>query len=262
MITPGSVVENCYATYSIGCFDNQPDMNPENWRTVPLQKVAADQLGIEYKPLLTRLKYELHVPAKDDKPYICFSEYSTMQNKLWNNPGAWQKVIDYLVGLGYDCVGISAEETKLSGVVSHCGQSIEQTLTDLSGAQFYVGLNAGPSWLATMMGLPVIMITGVSEEWNDYPNPYRVASSVCLPGCFNDPTLPIDRGWNWCPRKKDFECTKAITPENVIDMITTLRREKGYAAKTRKVKRSGKLKHKRNDGGRSSTETSCSGSTQ
>jgi len=243
-ITPGDAVENVYATYEVGCHDNQPDKNPIDWRIVPLQKVAADILGLDYEPIRPKLKYVKHKRGngKEPKHYICFSEYSTMQNKMWNREGAWQKVIDHLNKLDYDCVSISVEPTKLEGVIKHNGQSVEQTLTDLSGAEFYVGLNHGPVWLAYALDIPVIMLSGVSEPFNDFPMFARIQIDDCRPGCFNDPSLPIDRGWAWCPRNKDFVCTRNITESMVIKQITRLRKElpcplplKRKAASTRSV---------------------------
>ncbi len=146
-----------------------------------------------------------------------------MRNKLWNRAGAWQKVIDYLNSLGYECISVSAEKTGLTGVTPHNSQSIQNTIADIAGADFYLGLNAGPSWVAIALGIPCVLITGVSEIWNDYPNPYRVAIDVCQPGCFNDPTLPIDRGWSWCPRNKNYACTGEITEQMVFDMIDKIR---------------------------------------
>ena len=218
-VKPGSVVNDVYASYQVGCYDDQPNMNPLNWRTVPLQKVAADILGLDYRPLRVRLKYEPNGVGDKPKPYICFSEFSTMQNKFWNRPGAWQNIVDYLNSIGYDCVSISAEPSQLRGIIKHNGQSIEQTLTDIAGAEFYVGLNHGPSWIAYALGKPCIMITGVSEEWNDFPNPHRVSVDVCRPGCFNDPNIPIDRSWAWCPCGKDYACTREITEGMVIEQI-------------------------------------------
>jgi len=97
-------------------------------------------------------------------------------------------------------------------------------LTDLSGADFYVGLNHGPAWLAYSVGLPIILITGVSAEFNDFPTPYRIATKDCIPGCFNDPTIPIDRGFDFCPRKRDYICTKNITEKMVYGAIKKIRK--------------------------------------
>jgi autotransporter strand-loop-strand O-heptosyltransferase len=251
---PGDTIENVYASYDVGCFDKQPDKNPEDWRTIPLQQVAADILGIEYEPIRAKLKVfgiRGSEPTSDDplgqRRYICFSEFSTMQNKFWNRPGAWQEVIDYLVGEGYECISVSSEKSTLKKIISHNGQPIEQTIADISGAEFYVGLNHGPAWIAYALGIPVIMITGVSEPIVDMPTPYRVAIDVCRPGCFSDPSIPIERSWDWCPRKKDYACTREITPEMVISTINQIRKEKGHAVESRKVRQGDKRKHKGND---------------
>ena len=233
-IKPGSEVKNIYAGYTVGCFDNQLDKNPINWREVPLQKVASDILGLEYKPIRAKLKVKtgLESPKPLPKPYICFSEFSTMRGKFWNREGGWQNLIDYL-SPKYCCVSVSSERTQLNGVVKHNSQSIQNTIADISGCAFYVGLNHGPAWIAYALGKPVVMITGVSEEWNDFPC-YRVAinNEVCGKGCFNDTSLPIDRGFDWCPRNKNFVCTREITQEMVIQTIEKV--EKDNASKKRK----------------------------
>lgn len=231
-IKPGDSVENVYATYDVGCFDDQLDRNPVNWRQTPLQKVAADILGLDYEPLRAKLLYTHHLKGK--RPYMCFSEFSTMQNKFWNHKGGWQKVIDHCVKLGYNCVSISTEATGLKNVIRHNGQPIEDTLADISGASFYVGLNHGPVWLAYALGIPAIMITGVSEEWNDFPNPYRVSVDTGCTPCFNDISVPIGRNWEWCHSGKDFICTRNITDELVIAMLTQLLEDTGHSKKKTK----------------------------
>lgn len=222
-VQPGAEVQNIYAAYQVGCFDNQLDRNVVNWRETPLQRVSADILGLDYVPIRPKLKVNsVGYPALVG-PYICFSEFSTMQNKQWNRPGAWQNVIDYLKSLGYQCVAISMEQSGLQGIVNHCGQSIEQTIADLSGAYFYIGLNHGPVWLAYALDIPAVMITGVSEVWNDFENPYRVSAHTGCRPCFNDTTVSINRSWDWCENGTDkFVCTKSITEEMVIDKINIL----------------------------------------
>lgn len=218
-VKPGTGIADIYASYEVGCFDGQLDKNVKNWRETTLQKVSADILGIDYEPIRAKLKYE----PKPKGKYVCFSEHSTMKNKLWNREGAWQEVIDYLVSEGYECVSISAEMTKLQNVTSHNGQPIEKTISDIAGAEFYIGLNAGPSWIAYALDVPCIMVTGVSIEENDFPNPYRISVDVgCIP-CFHDVTVPIERGFEWCPRNRDYACTKEITPQLVIEKINKAR---------------------------------------
>lgn len=261
-IKPGSEVKNIYAGYTVGCFDNQLDKNPINWRDVPLQKVAADILGLEYKPIQAKLKLNEYDKVQimspvyshpDKKPYICFSEYSTMQNKMWNRDGAWQKVIDYLVSIGYECVSVSSEPSGLNNVTKHNGQSIQATIEDIRNCEFYIGLNHGPIWIAHALGKDAIMITGVSEEWNDFPNPYRIAinNEVCGIGCFNDMSIPIDRGWNWCPRVKNFACTGEISEDMVINMIEKLRGDKNEVSKHEVAKK----RSRKNSGSRSSKKS-------
>lgn len=266
-VKPGAQVPDVYATYQVGCFDEQLDLNVKDWRLTPLQKVAADILGLDYEPIRAKLKFTPHKKGNGSipGPYVCFSEHSTMRNKLWNRPGAWQELINYLNGQGYKCVSISNEETQLTGVVKHNNQSIQNSIADIAGADFYVGLNAGPSWIAYALGIPVVMITGVSEVWNDFPNPYRIAinNEVCGIGCFNDPNHKIDRGWEWCPRNKNYVCTREITPMMVAKVINKLLMDKGLtedagnAVKEGEKSESNKRKHKRDDGGRTPAETGC-----
>jgi autotransporter strand-loop-strand O-heptosyltransferase len=232
-VEPGAVVENIYASYSVGCYDDQLDKNPINWRLVPLQKVATDILGLEHIPQRAKLKKSL-LSVVRTKPYICFSEYSTMLNKQWNNPGAWQKVIDYLNSIGYNCISISLEPSQLQNVIKHNNQSAESTIADIAGADFYIGLNHGPAWIAYSLDIPVVMIDGVAEEWNNPSNLYRI--SVDVEGCkkcFNNLEVPIDRSWDWCYNKTErFACTKLITPEMVISTIDNLRKDQHGCNKT------------------------------
>lgn len=221
-VKPGAKIENVYASYVVGCFDNQPDMNPVNWREVPLQKVSADILGLEYSPLRASLKVK---PHNNKYRYVCFSEFSTMRGKIWNRPGAWQKIIDYLNDHGYDCISIANERSGLKNIKQHSGQPIQNTIADIAGCSFYVGLNHGPAWIALALDKPTIMITGMSEPWNDFPNPYRLSVDSCRPGCFNDPSVLIQRGWEWCPRNKDYACTRDVTEEMVINVINKLMEE-------------------------------------
>lgn len=260
LIKPGDVVEQIYGSYELGCYDGQLDRNVVDWRTSNLQKVASDILGLEFKPIRTKLKYTPVVRKGNGhppKPYVCFSEFSTMRNKLWNREGAWQKLVDYLVVKGYDCISISNEQSQLKGIIDHCGQSIEQTISDIAGAEFYIGLNAGPTWIAHSLGKPVVMITGVSEPWNDPENPYRVSIDTCRPGCFNDPSIPIDRGWEWCPRKRDYACTREITEEMVFETIERLlAKEVTHATQEGEIGQSDQREHQGDDACRPSAETS------
>ena len=69
----------------------------------------------------------------------------------------------------------------------------------------------------------MVMISGFSEPWCEYDSDFRIMppEGVCK-GCFNDTSVKFDRGWDWCPKKKDYECTREITAETVIETINKL----------------------------------------
>jgi autotransporter strand-loop-strand O-heptosyltransferase len=218
---PGSSHNDIYAAFEVGCFDGDMFKNPRDWRSVRMQEIATDILGLEYKEVHPQMKKV--EPMKFGAKHFCFSEHSTMKAKLWNRDGAWQEVIDYLRGLGYEAVSISKEPTGLKNVVAQNNKPIEETIAAMNGAEFYIGLGAGPSWLAWGCGLPVVMISGFSEPWCEYDSDFRIMppEGICK-GCFNDTSVKFDRGWTWCPQNKDYACTKEITAEKVIETINKL----------------------------------------
>jgi autotransporter strand-loop-strand O-heptosyltransferase len=230
LVAPGTAHDKLYASFEVGCFDNNLEKNVVDWRTTPLQQVAADILGIDYKPLRdnrARLKkFTGPIPAGK---YVCFSEHSTMQTKYWNRPGAWQEIVDYVISLGLEMVSISKEPTSLKNVKKFNKRKIEDTIALLAGASFYIGLGHGPSWLAWTLGIPTVLISGFSEPWEEFPTPGRVINTDVCNGCFNDPDVKFDRGWDWCERKEwkgrpvvKYECTKEITPAMVKEKIDAI----------------------------------------
>jgi len=102
---------------------------------------------------------------------------------------------------------------------------IEETITNIAHCDFFIGLSAGPSWLAWALQRPVILISGYSAKWAEFETKIqRVINEKVCHGCFNDSTQKFDRGdWHWCPRQKgtdrQFECSKQITSDMVKDAI-------------------------------------------
>jgi len=227
-VTPGQVVDNLYASYKIGCYDNDWHKNKNNWRAVPLQQVASDMLGLDYKEIVPSIGMDIGKRPIKEK-YVTISEFSTFQCKFWNYPNAWQTIIDYLIDeLGYKVAVVSKEETKLKRVVNWTNRPITQTVKNIAHADFHMGVSAGPTWLAWALKVPTILISGYSAKWGEYTtNVERVINEDVCTGCFNDPQAPFDRGdWNWCPRLKgtdrQHECSKSITPQMVIDAINRI----------------------------------------
>jgi autotransporter strand-loop-strand O-heptosyltransferase len=195
--------------------------NKINWRTVPLQKVAFDFLGLEYREIVPSVVTQDGKKPPTEKQYVAISEFSTFQSKFWNYPDGWQSVVDYLNEIGYEVVVISKEKTKLKNIIDRTDRTMAETINTIRHCSFYMGVSAGPTWLAWALKKPTILISGYSTKWAEFKTKIkRVVNQDVCHGCFNDPEQPLDRGnWNWCPRQegtqRQFECTKQIT----FDMV-------------------------------------------
>jgi len=228
-IEPGMVVNNIYAMYKIGWFykDGEFDVakNPNDFRKEPLQKTASDILGLDYKETRPLLK----IPNVEKKKKVGIGLHSTCQAKYWNNPNGWQEVVDYLISLGYEVILYSKENDGYmgnfhpKGITKFEAGSIERLMEDMASCEFFVGLGSGLSWLAWACKLPVVLISGFSEEYSETTlDTYRVINKNVCTGCFNRHRLNAS-DWNWCPdhqnTERQFECTKQITSSMVIDKI-------------------------------------------
>jgi autotransporter strand-loop-strand O-heptosyltransferase len=225
-INPGDVVSDVYATYVVGCFDDDDGhhKNRFHWRTIPIQKIATDILGLEY----TEIKPKIVCNDRGEKPssdYVCISEHSTFQGKYWMCPNGWQKIVNYIRNdLDMSVMVISKENTQLKNVVKAIDNPIEKTIFLLKNSKLFIGVSSGLAWLAWALDIPVVMISGMTGEFHEFQTGLKriINKNVCN-SCFNQPNYPIVRGdWNWCPRHKSFECTKAITPEVVKSGIDSI----------------------------------------
>jgi len=229
-VEPGTAVSGLYAMYRLGWFykDGEFDLarNPNDFRIMPLQKTASDILGLEYKETRALLKF----PNGKKEKKVGIGIHSTAQAKYWNNPTGWQDVVDYLKSKGYDVVLYSRENDGYMGNNHPVGirkfesdGTIESVINDMATCEFFVGLGSGLSWLSWSIGLPTVLISGFSQEYSEtITNTYRVINKSVCHGCFNSHRL--DSGdWNWCPiyknTERQFECTKEITSQMVIDKI-------------------------------------------
>lgn len=212
---------------------NESDRNfhKEDPRTVPLQKVAADILGVDYEgEIRPRIKKKL-IPNNKEKKTVCIGMESTAAAKHWNHPNGWQKLVDMLTGVGYEVEVIQKQSTTLANVTDKTGDiDISERISDLLQCDFYIGIGSGLSWLAWGLGVPVVLISGFSKpfcEFND--KTLRIINESVCNGCFNNPNYKFDKGdWWWCPAHKDtdqhFICTKSITPEYVFQQIMDWKR--------------------------------------
>lgn len=233
-VKPGDVVEGIYAMYEIGWFYNDNgdfdyNRNPNNFRTQPLQKTAADILGLDYVEIIPKLKLNKAIASLKK---VGIAIHGTAQSKYWNNEKGWQKVVDYLNDLGYEVILYSIENDGYmgnkhpKGIKQFPKSSLQDVIYDMQTCEFFIGIGSGLSWLAWSVGLPVVLISGFSEVYTEtQKNTYRVINKDVCTGCFNSHKL--DAGdWNWCPinkgTEKQFECSKNITSNMVINEINKI----------------------------------------
>jgi autotransporter strand-loop-strand O-heptosyltransferase len=226
-VTPGDVVENLYAMYTLGLFYNEDGSvnhykNPIDPKSVTMQKMGSDILGIEY----TEIKPKLNKRNLKKEKLVTIAIHGTAQPKYWNNSTGWQEVVDWLKGRGYRVRLLSKEQSgymgnfEPMGIEKHPWGPIELVMDEMEKSQAFIGIGSGLSWLSWALDTKTVLISGFSYDWAEMQDCVRISSpkDMCG-GCFN--RLKLDAGdWNWCPDHKDtnrqFECTKSITAEIVI----------------------------------------------
>jgi autotransporter strand-loop-strand O-heptosyltransferase len=226
------VFGDCHASYLLGYYFGEDWSNhtPVNPKTVPLCRVASDILGMDYEELKPKLTFPKKV---HDKKYVCIAVQSTAQAKYWNNPEGWESVIKYLNSRGYEvwCIdkfnsfGAKGLINLIpKGAVDKTGDvSLEERMAQIDGADFFIGLSSGLSWLAWALNKPVILISGFTGEFNEFYTPHRVFNEKVCNSCWNDLSCTFDASnWLWCPRGKKFECSSKITPEMVMEKINLI----------------------------------------
>lgn len=218
-VQPGNVVDNIYALYRIGYFDDL-DKNPYKPTQIPLQKTAAAILGLDFAEMAPRLAYKPEVPKMGK--YVTIATNSTSGCKFWTKEG-WQELINWLVSEGYEVYNTSLEPNPFDNCTQITTPSLESKMDWIEGSEFFIGLSSGLTWLAWAMGKKVVMISNFTEDWNEFSCIRITNKSVCH-GCWQDtPFDPAD--WNWCKHKgtsRQFECHTSITASMVIDKIKDL----------------------------------------
>lgn len=228
-INPGEEAHQLTALYRLGLFyteHNTADINkhPNNPIKIPLQRIAADILGLPY----TEIKPKIKQPdlINRDSKQVSIAIHSTAQAKYWNNPTGWQMVVNWLRERGYAVKLLSQEGDSYmgnkipTGVVQHPHGPIESVIAELKASKAFIGLGSGLSWLSWGLDVPTVLISGFSYKWAEMQGCIRIgAPRGKCEGCFNRHRL--DAGdWNWCPDHKgtprQFECTREITVDTVI----------------------------------------------
>lgn len=232
-VNPGYIIDNIYVKYTIGLYYKNENIdffrNVCNFKTIPLQKIASDILGLEYKEIKPEINTEFE--REIEEKYICISPHASRKAKYWNLNGGWQEIIDWLNNNGYKVVLISQEKNgdesedlkngkKLLNVIDKSGNfPLENRIADLKYASAFIGLGSGLSWLSWATGTPVTLISGFSQDWCEFQsNCQRVINKNVCHGCFNDSEINSN-AWNICPKLKntsrEFECSKEISVNDV-----------------------------------------------
>jgi len=234
-IEPGSkfTISNRIPLYEIGWFYDGT-RNPIDVRTVPLQQTASDILGLEYEEI--RPEFKLGYERPIEEKYVCISIQSTSQCKYWNRLNGWQRVVDYLNGIGYKVVCI--DKNKVFGTDGYWN-TIPTTTSDDSGdkplerriqylehCEFFIGIGGGLSWLAWACKAKIILISSFSKPFCEFQfDCIRIYNDNEKSGYFNNKDFILDPGdWNWNPLKEiksmdDWYEFETITSEQVIKEI-------------------------------------------
>ena len=240
---PGIEVPNLYAMYELGWYyDGETDIldkfkQPYDPKSFNLQQTATNILGLEYKEIIPKIEYKVKDRPCKEK-YICISPHASAGAKYWQHPTGWQDIIDYINNtLKYKVLLISHEGhndsfhnsklpggKKLKNIVDFTGDHpIEDIMSIIHHSELYIGVSSGLAWLTWALNKPTLMISGFSSEWTEFSSKMtRIINKDVCNSCFNNHKL--DAGdWDWCPSHKDtprqFECTKKISPEIVIEGI-------------------------------------------
>jgi autotransporter strand-loop-strand O-heptosyltransferase len=197
----------------------------------PLQKGFSDDLGMDYEELETNI--DNHIGNRFIKQkYITISTHSTHQGRYWNNVDGWNDLIKYLKSK-YNISTVCIDRDHSFGIkscmnpipnkaIDRCGINLKDCVNYISHAEFHVGTSNGLSWLAHGLKKHVVLISNVTKPWCEFStNITRIYDDSICNGCLNEEKFdPTD--WLWCPRKKNFECTRKISFESFKIKIDNL----------------------------------------
>jgi len=204
-----------------------------------LIQIASEILGFEE---IEEIKPALKFKPKNIKlkrPTVSMASLSTMQQRFWTLQGGWNKVITYLKQRKIDVISLD-QHTQFgkdiplgdipaltpipSASKNKTGLPLRTVASYIDKSLFFMGLSSGLSWLAWALNKPVVMVVGPISERFHFKNPYFVQNKKVCHACWNTHTMTYDDeyNWYWCPENKDFECTRQITPEMVIENINLI----------------------------------------
>lgn len=126
------------------------------------QVLAAARLGLKaHIECVPNLKIKL-LEKPTTLPYVTVSING---NESWNG---WQKVVDYLIAVGYVVVTVDYESNGIKRALNSCGRfALESKASIIKQAEFHVGINNDMSWLAWSLSKPTLVVTAELPEWEN-----------------------------------------------------------------------------------------------
>ena len=241
-----------YATFYLEATTGSVAMMSVDARTLPLNRIGGTILGLKTIPPIPTFTPTRRRKIKN--PYVCIAVQASGTFKGWYYPGGWDIVVDYLKKLGYRVLCIDAEKSqtdKLTGSNSIYTINKPQKAENYTGllplldranmlyyADFFIGVSSGLAWVANAVGCPVVLISGFTQGWNEFYTPYRVSNRLVCNGCYNDVRL-LTIHEKVCPRYaenvRELECSKKISPRQVIQAIDQLIKDKNLLEGERKT---------------------------
>jgi hypothetical protein len=209
--------------------------------TYNMQKCASSALGLPHRDLTGSITVPEGDPPTKDK-YVVISTCGSRLLKNWHYPGGWDRVVEHVQNRGYKVVNIDIfpvrsydgvhVPTPKADFNKNNQQPLQDRVVDIANCEFFIGVGSGMAWVAHALEKPVVLISGFSDPSTEFvSNIERVFSNRGCHSCFNHVDLPRKRfsinpesepsqtyiGCDRLTKYEQFECSKMITPNMVID---------------------------------------------
>lgn len=205
-----------------------------DYRKYSLQSIAAIILGLPETEIVPKINIPEDNGPKIKGKYVVVAIQSTAQLKYWNNPYGWERLFDFLGKSGYKIVlidkyksfgihGCFNEAPKSKYVIDKTGNHpLSERITDIKYADMMITISSGLAWVSWAIGTPVVMISGFTKPWYEFKsNIVRLHNPNVCNGCWNESKI-YDSHWLYCPKFKNFECSREILPKDVITAVKSL----------------------------------------
>ncbi len=235
-VAPQTDLAQFYASYPIAVegYGNS-DYCVADFQKVNLIDYSAFTLGIQPDHTPPELAPMLQDFKSQYERYVCIATRASRKMKQWNNPGAWEKVTQFLKDHGYRVFCIDADNDAMPpNAEDFTGMlPLRQRIDLIRGCEFMIGFSSGLSWISWAMEKPTVLISGFSLEYTEFSTPYRIIDKSVCHGCLNTGDMRFNE-FDKCVNNKDYECTRVITPERVIEVIKTIPEFQREIAKSEK----------------------------